>query len=226
MFTHIEINELPQIIQKNQANGKRFYITPDGNKYPSVTTVLGDKEKPWLEDWRKMLGQDKAQRETARCADRGTVIHRLAEKYLNNEEIKFRDYKPEYVSDFNKLKLKLNKIDNIRAQEVGLYSDKLKIAGTVDCVAEFEGVPSIIDFKTSTNNKTKNMIDDYFKQCTAYAIAWHERTGEGIEDIVVMIAVERSLMPLVYKEKIENWIPALLNDITQFDNKINKRNHV
>ena len=86
-------------------------------------------------------------------------------------------------------------------------------------MAEFDGLLSIIDFKTSTNNKTKDMIDDYFKQCTAYAIAWHERTGEAIEDITIIIAVERSLMPLVYTDKIENWIPALLNDITQFKNK-------
>ena len=216
MFTHVEIPELPKIIQKNKVNGKRYYVTPDGNEYPSVTTVLGDKEKPWLEDWRKMLGDNKAKKETKRCADRGTAIHEMAEKYLNNEDFKLRDYKPEYVKDFNKLKMKLNKIDNIRGQEVGLYSDRLKIAGTVDCVAEFDGLLSIIDFKTSTNNKTKDMIDDYFKQCTAYAIAWHERTGEAIEDITIIIAVERSLMPLVYTDKIENWIPALLNDITQF----------
>ncbi len=221
MFTHIKIPPLPKIIQKNHANGKRYYTTPDGNKYPSVTTVLGDKEKPWLEDWRKMLGDNKAKKETKRCADRGTAIHELAEKYLNNVDIRLRDYKPEYIKDFNKLKMKLNKIDNIRAQEIGLYSDRLKIAGTVDCVAEFNGILSIIDFKTSTNNKTKDMIDDYFKQCTAYAIAWHERTGEAIEDITIIIAVERSLMPLVYTEKIENWIPGLLHDITQF-NTINK----
>lgn len=221
MFTHIDISPLPKIIQKNQANGKRYYITPNGDKYPSVTTVLGAKEKPWLEDWRKMLGTNKATKETKRCADRGTAIHALAEKYLNNEEIRFRDYKPEYVSDFNKLKMKLNKIDNIQAQEVGLYSDRLKIAGTVDCIGEFNGVPSIIDFKTSTNNKTKDMIHDYFKQLTAYSICWHERTGEGIENIVVIMAVERSLMPLVFEEKIENWIPGLLNDIAQF-NKNNK----
>jgi len=219
MFTHIEIPELPKIIQKTQPNGKRTYVTPDGNEYPSVTTVLGDKEKPWLEDWRKMLGDNKAKRETKRCSDRGTAIHALAEKYLNNEEIIQRDYKSEYISDFNKLKLGLNRINNIRAQEVGLYSDRMKIAGTVDCIAEYNGVLSAIDFKTSTNNKTKDMIGDYFKQCTAYAIAWHERTGEAIEDITVIITVERSLMPLIYTEKIENWIVPLLEDIAKFNAK-------
>jgi genome maintenance exonuclease 1 len=146
----------------------------------------------------------------------------MAEKYLNNEEIITKKYKPEHVGDFNKLKFALNKIDNIRQQEVGLYSDMFGFAGTVDCVAEFQEVLSVIDFKTSTNNKTADMIEDYFKQCTAYAIAWYERTGEAIEDIVVLISVERGLAPLVYKEKIENWIPGLLADIDRFNQKMNK----
>jgi len=219
MFTHIEIPTLPTIVQKNHPSGKRSYITPDGNEYPSVTTVLGAKEKPYLENWRKMLGDKKADKETKRCADRGTVIHELAEKYLNNEKIITKGMKPEYLSDFNKLKLKLNKINNIRSQEVGLYSDRLKIAGTVDCVGEYDGVLSIIDFKTSTNIKTKDMIHDYFKQCTAYAIAWHERTGEAIEDIAIVMTVERGLMPMVFTEKIENWIAPLLEDITNFNTK-------
>jgi len=164
-----------------------------------------------------MLGDKKADKETTRCADRGTAVHELAEKYLNNNENFTKGYKPEYISDFNKLKLGLNKIDNIRAQEVGLYSDRLKIAGTVDCVAEYAGVLSIIDFKTSTNNKTKDMIDDYFKQCTAYAIAWHERTGEAIENITIIITVERALMPLIFTESIENWISPLLQDIAAYN---------
>jgi len=217
MFTHIEIPELPKIIQQTLPNGKRHYITPDGNKYPSVTTVLGAKPKPYLDNWRHMLGDKKADKETTRCADRGTAVHELAEKYLNNNENFTKGYKPEYISDFNKLKLGLNKIDNIRAQEVGLYSDRLKIAGTVDCVAEYAGVLSIIDFKTSTNNKTKDMIDDYFKQCTAYAIAWHERTGEAIENITIIITVERALMPLIFTESIENWISPLLQDIAAYN---------
>jgi len=221
MFTHIEIPELPKIIQKNQPSGKRFYITPDGNEYPSVTTVLGAKDKPHLENWRKMLGDKNADRETKRCADRGTAVHELAEKYLKNEEIITKGIKPEYISDFNKLKIYLNKINNIRAQEVGLYCDLLKVAGTVDCVAEYDGVLSIVDFKTSTNNKTHDMVHDYFKQCTAYAIAWHERTGETIEDITILMTVERGLMPLIFREKVENWIAPLLQDIALF-NSLNK----
>ena len=219
MFTHIEIPELPKIIQKTRPNGTRTYVTPEGNEYPSVTTILGAKPKPHLDRWREMLGTVKADKETKRCADRGTAVHEMAEKYLNNVEAPTKGYNPHHIGDFNKLRFALNKIDNVRAQEVGLYSDMFKYAGTVDCVAEFQGTLSIIDFKTSTNNKTVDMIGDYFKQCTAYAIAWSERTGEPIEDIVILIAVEKGLTPLVYKEKIENWIPSLLEDIDKFNAK-------
>lgn len=217
MFTHIDIQELPQVKQKTLPGGKRFYVTPEGNKYPSVTTVLGAKPKPHLDAWRKRLGSDKAAKETKRCAVRGEAIHEMAEKYLKNVDRCTKGYKPKHIDDFNKLRLMLNKIDNIRAQEVGLYSDELKLAGTVDCVAEFRGVLSIIDFKTSTNNKTHDMVHDYFKQCAAYAICWFEMTGEFIEDIVVLIAVENGLVPSVFREKTADWLPFLLEDIDKFN---------
>ena len=219
MFTHIEIPELPKLIQKTRPNGSRTYVTPEGNEYPSVTTILGDKEKPYLDKWRAMLGKDKAGKETKRCADRGSAVHEMAEKYLNNVENCSKGYKPVDVKSFNKMRFALNKINNIRQQEVGLYSDQFKYAGTVDCVGEFQNVLSIIDFKTSTNNKDYTMIHDYFKQGTAYALAWFELTGEPIEDIVIIIAVERGLAPLVFKEKIENWIAPLLDDINAFNVK-------
>lgn len=219
MFNHLQIPALPKIIQDTKPNGKRYYTTPDGNIYPSVTTVLGGKPKPHLEAWRTMLGSKKADKETKRCADRGTAVHKLAEKYLNNEKIITKGINPAYISDFNKLKLLLNKVDNIRTQEVRLYSDILKVAGTVDCVAEYDGVLSIVDFKTSTNIKTYDMVHDYFKQCTAYAIAWHERTGESIEDIRILMTVEKGLTPQLFKGKIEEWISPLLKDIKDFSTK-------
>ncbi len=219
MFTHIDTPNIPNIEQLNKVGGLRYYRTPDGNEYPSVTTILGAKEKPYLDKWRAMLGKDKAAKETNRCADRGTAVHEMAEKYLNNVEGYNKGYKPADVKNFNKMRFALNKINNIRRQEVGLYSDRFKYAGTVDCVGEFQGKLSIIDFKTSTNNKDYTMIHDYFKQCTAYALAWFELTGEPIEDIVIIIAVERGLAPLVFKEKIENWIAPLLDDIDVFNAK-------
>lgn len=211
-FNHLDPLSLPTLKRQQDASGRRTYTTPDGNKYPSVTTMLGFEEKPWLENWRKMLGDEKAKKETQRTADRGTAIHELIEKYLRNEPYPdfTRGYKPEYIAGFNQLKLRLNKINNIRTQEAQIYSDTLRLAGTVDCVAEYEGALSIVDFKTSNNNKTKDMVHDYFLQCTGYAIMWHERTGEPIENIVILMSVERGMVPLVFKATIDKYVKPLL----------------
>jgi genome maintenance exonuclease 1 len=218
MFTHINtptITELDAKITK----GQRWYTTPTGKQYASVTTVLSDGPKPWLEDWRNSLGHSAADKETKRTADRGTAVHLLAEKYLNNEEGFTKGIPVDYVKLFNQIKIPLNRIDNIRAQEVPLYSDDLRLAGRVDVVGEYEKVLSIIDFKTSNNNKNDEMVEDYFLQCTAYAIMYYELFGEAIEDIVVIIAVERGMMPMVYKRKIDDYVVPLLKRINTFYEK-------
>lgn len=217
MFTHIGApTELPELNAKTLPSGIRHYTTPEGNVYPSITTVLGQKEKPWLEDWRQMLGKEKADKETKRAADRGSAIHELVEKYLNNEEEFTRGYKPEFVRGFNQLKFRLNHIDNIRTQESALYSDTLRVAGRVDCIGEYDGVLSIIDFKTSNNNKDQSMIQDYYLQCTAYAIMWYEMTGEPIEDIAILMNVERGMVPLIFREKIDKYVKPLLKRIDEY----------
>ena len=214
-FVHTNIPQFEELDAKI-VNGQRWYTTPSGEKYPSVTTVLSDKPKPYIEAWRQSLGPKKADKETERCATRGTAVHLLAEKYLNNEEGFLKGEKPEYVRLFNQIKLRLNKINNIRAQEIPLYSERLEIAGRVDCVGEYEGTLSIIDFKTSNNTKDEDMVEDYFLQCTAYAIMYHELFGEAIEDIVVIIAVEKGMMPMVYKRKIDDYVVPLLERINTF----------
>lgn len=201
---------------------QRWYTTPEGNEYPSITTILGHGDKPWLDNWRNMLGDKKAEREKNRCAERGTAVHEMCEAYLKNEENPTKGYKADHYKIFNQMKFRLNKIDNIRAQEVALYSDALKVAGTVDCVAEYEGVLSIIDFKTSNNNKDVDMVNDYFLQCTAYAIMVQEVYDISIENIVVLIGVERGMMPMVYKEKIYNFVDPLLERINTFYADIRK----
>ncbi len=190
-FIHVPTLNLPEMKVKNQIDGKRFYTTPAGISYPSITTLLGHKEKPWLNDWRNSLGHDKAAKETKRASERGDAIHKLIEIYLSNKltpEVA-RKYDHEYIAGFNQVKLRLNKVNNIRAQEVAIYSDTLKVAGRIDCIGEYDGTLSIIDFKTSTNVKDKGMIEDYFLQTTAYAIMWSEIIGEPIEDIAIIMAV-------------------------------------
>ena len=215
VFTHTNQPNYTELDAKI-TNGQRWYTTPTGLKYPSVTTVLGHKEKPWLEDWRQSLGSTKAQKEMERCAARGTAVHEAIEYYLNNKEIPTKKYDKDIIKLFNQVKFQLNKINNIRAQEVPLYSDTLKVAGRVDCVGEFDGTLAIVDFKTSNNNKNEEMVYDYFLQCTAYAVMYYELFGEAIEDIVVIITVEKGLAPLVYKRKIDEFVAPLLERINTF----------
>lgn len=211
-------------ITRQMRGGQRWYNCPNGQSYPSVTTVLGHGEKPWLTDWRNMLGDKKADAEQKRAAERGTAVHEMAEKYLMNDENPTKGYKADHARLFNQLKVRLNKIDNIRAQELFMYSEQLRLAGTVDCIGEYEGVLSVIDFKTSNNNKNEDMVHDYFLQCTAYAIMYFEHYGEPIEDIVVGIAVEKGMVPMVYKKKIDDYVEPLLQRINTFYDDLKGRN--
>lgn len=217
MFNHLEKPQLPDLQSKTTPSGVRHYTTPDGLVYPSITTVLGHKEKPWLKEWQKSLGVDKAKKEQQRCADRGTAIHEMAEKHLNNDENATKGYDVQHVKGFNQLRTRLGKIDNIRAQEIALWSDRLRIAGRVDCIAEYDGKLSIIDFKTSNNNKDRGMIEDYFLQTTAYAIMWHELTGEPIEQLVILMTVEKGMVPLKFVETIDKYVKPLVERIREYE---------
>lgn len=206
----------PKQIQVIEQFGKRWYITPDGNKYPSITTLLGTEEKQWLTDWRQSLGEDRANAEMRRAASRGTAVHLMIERFLNNDLNPTADQKTEHIVEFNSLRLFLRRINKIRAQEIPLYSDALKIAGRVDCIAEFDGVLSVVDFKTSTNNKTEHMIGDYYLQATAYALMYHELYDVQIDDIAILMSVEKGAVPLVFKQKVDPFITPLIRRINTF----------
>lgn len=223
MFAHVNVPQFEELTSKMK-RGKRWYTTPSGVEYPSVTTVLGAEEKAGIKAWKEALGAKKADKETKRCSDRGTAVHKMVEDYLNNIEYDDVVGTHEYsnVKMFNQMRTRLKKIGNIRAQEVPLYSDMIKIAGRVDCVAEYDGVLSIIDFKTSNNTKSLDMVHDYFLQCTAYAIMYSELFDELIEDIVVIIGVEKGIAPMVYRKKIDDYVAPLLAKIHKF-NKLNEK---
>lgn len=219
IFNHVPATNLPVMKAQTQASGKRFYTTPAGMVYPSITTMLGHKEKPWLNDWRNSLGHDKAAKETKRASERGDAIHKLIEIYLSNNltDKILRNYEPEQIAGFNQVKLRLNKVDNIYCQETALYSDELKIAGRVDCIAEYNGIPSIIDFKTSTNVKYESTIEDYKLQCTAYSLCFFELTGIFLERYVILMSVEKGMVPMVFEGKISSQhILDLKNRIDQY----------
>jgi genome maintenance exonuclease 1 len=201
MFNHIEC-ELPKLNRVTNEDGTRVYQTPSGNKYPSVTTVTGLLKKQSIIAWRKRVGEEEANRISSTAARRGTRIHSLAEKYLLNETVNPDMFD---IEMWNKFKPILHNIDNIYAVEQSLYSDHLEVAGTVDCIAEYNGRMSVIDFKTSKRIKQRDNIHDYFMQCSAYAVAFEEMTKIPVPQIVILIAVDEE-DPLIFVEKRNMWI--------------------
>ena len=155
-FTHQPVDELPKLLREN-IDGKRYYISPTGEKYPSITTVLSKNNNEGIIAWRKKVGEAKANHIASEAARRGTAVHKLIEDYLNNEELSDTSgVLP--LALFTVMKEELDKIDNIQIQEGSMYSDKYKVAGQVDCIAEYDGKLCVIDFKTSTREKKEDKI--------------------------------------------------------------------
>ena len=198
-------------------NGKRLYVTPDGDKYPSVTTVLSDYKKDAIIQWRKRVGEQQANKISTQASRRGTKVHKLCEDYLNNEST-FKDYTPDNVEMFKSIQPTLNEIEIVYAQERTLYSHHLKTAGRVDCVGKFRGKPHIIDFKTSNKPKKWEWIDNYFMQGSAYSVMWEEMTGVPIPYIAIIIAVADD-SPQVFVENRDTWINKFIEVRQGYDSK-------
>ena len=217
-FDHVGLNtELPNISTEN-IKGKRFYVTPEGNKYPSITTVLSDRNKEGIIKWRESVGNDVANQVMRQAASRGTAVHTLIENYLNNEELSKQAVLP--VALFVTMKSELDNINNIRIQEGGLYSDKLGVAGRVDCIAEYKGKISVIDFKTSTKEKKEEWVENYFIQGSAYCEMYEERFLQPIEQVVILIVTEDGAVQTFIKDK-RDYLPLLKTAIKEFNEKNN-----
>lgn len=189
MFNHIR-HEFPQLLQENVL-GSRMYVAPNGQRYPSVTTVIADHGKEAILEWRKRVGDEKANEISRKATTRGTSVHKVLEAYLNNEDISGYEMLPNVKSLFVRMKQELDgKVDNIHCLEDKLFSHELKLAGTVDCIAEYKGVLSVIDFKTSVRLKKKENIGGYFMQGSAYAHMFNEMTGSNIDQVVILIGVD------------------------------------
>ena len=218
MFNDIPV-ELPPVKATN-VDGKRLYETPDGNKYPSITTVLSLRKKEGLFEWRKRVGDDVANYVARKAATRGTKVHHMCEDYLNNdfdEEKHKKDFLPYCL--FNELKSKvLVNIDDIYAQEAGLYSDKYKVAGRADCIAHYRGVPSVMDFKTSTKERNDDWNENYYIQGTAYAEMFHARTGIEIDQVVILVVTEDGTVQEFVKDK-EPYIDLLNESLAEWRNQ-------
>ena len=222
-FVHNPI-DIPEVSTKN-INRKRFYDTPTGF-YPSITTVLGvRKEKQQgLAKWRERVGNDVANHIMRTAAGRGTAVHHMCEDFLNNKEVIKENQKFLPWCLFSQLKSTLeNNINNIYAQECGLWSEKYRVAGRVDCIAEWNGVPSIIDFKTSRSERKDDYNFEYYIQASAYAEMFEERTGIEINQIVILVVTEDGLVQEFVKEKHE-YLPHLIETIDMFTEQWEKEN--
>lgn len=217
-FEHLNIDLGYEDLSADTTDSGRVYSTPDG-KYPSITTVLSILSEEGIRAWRARVGEEEANRISSRAATRGTNVHAIIEKYLNNEKDYADGYLPNIIENFKDIQSLLDdKIGKIYAQEVPLYSNHLRVAGRVDCVAEYNGAMSIIDFKTSRKLKKKEWIEGYFCQASAYAIMFEERTGIPITQLVVLIAVDNEL-PQVFIEHRDNWTKKLLETIKEYETR-------
>jgi genome maintenance exonuclease 1 len=208
----LQLIELPELEVVTKESGRK-YQTPDNKWYPSVTTVIGwDKSK--LDDWRERVGIEEAQRITKEAGRRGTAVHDMTELYIKHD---FMDKKNKFYKLFMMLKYKLDNITTVVGMETPLYSDTLQLAGRVDCIGDYKGKRCIIDFKTSTRMKREEWITDYWLQCTAYSIMWYERTGEVINDLLILMVAEDGEVKEFHSER-KKWMGPLQDRILEYRN--------
>ncbi len=220
IFEHVEL-DLP-VLERELVDGVRYYKLPSGNKkLVSITSVISHYKKDFFNAWRKRVGAEEADKITKRATSRGTDMHTLVEYHLLNKELPSVQPISEHL--FKIAKPTLERINNIHALEGALYSEVLGIAGTCDCIAEFDGELSIIDFKTSKQPKPRDWIDGYFVQCAAYAAMLYEITGLVVKKFVIIMSCEDGDC-VVYEERDKKKYLKLLTEyIRKFVNdKLNE----
>jgi genome maintenance exonuclease 1 len=200
MKTFIQ-HDFPKL-KRVDSDGGRTYLTPTGSCYPSVTSVVGLHKAKSIQEWRNRVGAAEANKISSRASKRGTSIHSLCENYLLGEQL---DVNPFDQEMFSSLQSHLDRIDNIHCLETQLYSHHLQVAGTVDCIAEYDGKLHVIDFKTSSKPKQKSWIHDYFMQTAAYAVMFEEMTSIPVGRLLIVMGVDDQA-PLIFQEKRNDWI--------------------
>ena len=199
-------------LEVHNIKGLRFYETPTGEKYPSITTVLGKQpgKQKGLQEWRERVGVAQAQIISGKAARRGSVFHNIVENYLQDEDIS--DFKQQNFMAwcmFGEMKSHLDeKINQVVLQEQTMFSSKFKVAGRCDLIGVYKDKLSVVDFKTTTTTKKEEWIGDYFIQCAAYASMFEEHTGESVEDVVIMMVAEDGEVQL-FEKKTADYLPQL-----------------
>lgn len=189
-FEHQPVG-LPSIVNEDTDNG-RFYCTPDGNRYRSVTTFLGlHEDSTWLDEWKERVGEEEVAKRSTQAKRRGTAVHSIIEQYLLNNKQFTRGHMPANLIMFSAMRKILDKrIGVIRGLELGLWSDQMRIAGRTDMLAEFDGVLSIVDFKTSKWPKDESKIHSYYLQTTIYAMMVEELMNIKVPQLAIIIGVD------------------------------------
>ena len=214
-FNHIEI-DYPSL-SRETVDGVRYYDTPNGKKLVSITSVISHYNREIFREWRAKVGEQEANKVTKQATSRGTDMHTLAEYYLKNS--KLPSVQPLSEMLFKQAKPTLDKIDNIHAQEQSLFSYQLGVAGSVDCIAEYEGELAIIDFKTAKKPKPKKWVDHHFVQCAAYGCMLYEMTGIMVKKFVIIMSCEDGEV-VVYEEydkrKYINLLSEYIREFVEF----------
>ncbi len=209
---------VPQISLTTQTiNGQRYYVLPDGvTKLKSVTTILSEKlDKTALLEWRKRVGEEEANRISAQSTRRGNSIHKIAERYVLNEENIYQNEMPVNVESFQPIKSALDAhVDNILGVELPLCSKALGCAGRTDLVAEYDGKVSIIDFKTSKKLKKEEWIESYFLQSTVYSMMFERIYSISVPQIVIILTVDNERTPQTFVMERSRYVNRVIELFT------------
>ena len=212
-FNFIDIDKSVLPTAKGKRQGKYRFYDINGTNYPSVTSILGVRKKVELQQWRDKIGENVANWEMGRAARRGTATHNLIENYIKGEPLEEKSVLP--LGLFKLMKPYIDQINNIHCLETVLYTSKYRLAGQVDCIAEYNGKLSVIDFKTANKERKEEWIDNFFLQCTAYGLMFEELFKKEIDQIVVIIGGEDGSIATYIKEK-KDYIKKLETVIEDF----------
>ena len=198
--TNFKLDLYPSFDLERIDGEKRVYKTPEGNLYPSVTSILSDNNKQGLIEWRQRVGEKEAERISRQASSRGSRIHNILEKYVLGADDYAKREMPLNLEMFRQIKDYIDQhVDVVYGVELKLYSDQLRLAGTTDLFCRMHGERAIVDYKTSTYHKKEEWIENYFLQSAAYTIMAEERYGLVIPRFCILIATEQEGLQFFWK---------------------------
>lgn len=211
------------MLKETAEDGQRLYTTPDGNKYPSVTTILKEHNRVGIAKWRKKVGDKEANRIAKQASVRGDSVHKTLERHLRNEDVSKANLMPDVKSVFTRMKKVVDlRITEVHAIEAPMFSHNLRLAGTTDFVGLYDNYLSIVDFKTALRPKKVAYVQGYFMQGVAYAQMWEEMMGREIEQIVVLIGVDDCEFCQSFKLLTHEFRPYM-NSLIEYRDKYEQR---